>query len=403
MLTLVTSNPAKYQPFQRELENMRLALERPKRELPELQSVRFSDALEAKARSMAEMFQRPVLIDDAGLVLEAYDPFPGPLTSVVLRSLGRTGLGRLLHGVSDRGRMECHIGCWVQGNLRQWTGTVDGRVDTTRQPRDNRMILTDLFLPDGLPSMDPLIHRARALAALKLDVFKLHLDLASSPAESGCDLTSPGRCPFCSELEEDGPSIFSEMIGDRLRSRILYRDEDFVVMPPIGQFMRGGLLLLARRHIPSFAWLSPDRFPRLEQLIKVIGDVLVTRWGVAPLVFEHGPAPERSKGTCCVDHAHFNIFPAPVLVHPHLAERMHFQVAALADLRQLQSAEFGYLFVQENDGTRRAYDGQYAPSQLVRRFVTSQLGMPARWHWRDFPGIDELVDTYRALDGQIHL
>lgn len=108
MLTLVTSNPAKYAPFAADLERLRLKLEPPSHPLPEIQSLNFTETLTAKARAAAEMFGRPVIVDDTGLVLEAYPSFPGPLTATVIRSLGPAGLGRLLAGVSDRAVMQCH-------------------------------------------------------------------------------------------------------------------------------------------------------------------------------------------------------------------------------------------------------------------------------------------------------
>jgi hypothetical protein len=104
-----------------------------------------------------------------------------------------------------------------------------------------------------------------------------------------------------------------------------------------------------------------------------------------------------------VDHAHLNIFPAAVQVHPHLARRMHLSLGSLSELAKLRRAEFGYLFVQENNGVRRAYDGRGVPTQLVRRLITAELGRPERWHWRDYPGRDELLATYHALKGQIRL
>ena len=82
---------------------------------------------------------------------------------------------------------------------------------------------------------------------------------------------------------------------------------------------------------------------------------------------------------------------------------MNFPVRSLAELTRLRRAEYGYLFVQENDGARHAYDGQNTPTQLVRRIITTQLGVPDRWHWRDYPGCDELVATYHALKGKIVL
>ena len=405
MLTLVTSNSAKYAPFARTLERLRIELEPPRHPMAELQSLSFAEALTQKARAAAAMFGRPVLVDDAGLALEAYGGFPGPLTATVLSSLGVEGLRRLLTGASNRAAMECHLGCWVGGALRKWTGRVSGHLDFSRSVRDTRMILSDLFVPDEPDEHTALLHRARALESLEADAFELHLDTA--PDARSCEAPPQVRlnheCPFCAEFENDGLSIFSGMMGNRLASRVVYEDEDFVVMPPLGEFMEGGLLLLTRQHILSLAHLRPEAFERLERLLVVIREAVRSRWGVAPLVFEHGPAPEWSKGVCCVDHAHLNIFPATVQVHPHLSDRMSLRLSQLTELPRLQRAEFGYLFVQESDGSRRVYDGQDVPTQLVRRIITTQLGMPDRWHWRDYPGQDELLATYHALKGQLRL
>jgi inosine/xanthosine triphosphate pyrophosphatase family protein/diadenosine tetraphosphate (Ap4A) HIT family hydrolase len=403
MLTLVTSNPAKYAPFARQLERLRVELQNPSGPLPELQTFNFSEALAAKARGAAEYFGRPVLVDDAGIVLEAYPPFPGPLTSSVLRAIGAVGLQRLLAGLSLNATMECHIGCWLGGTLRCWSGQARGRLDFDRLPARKDLPLTDLFVPEGNPNNGQLLHRARALAALSTGLFELHLDATAPNGQAVCSRPPAGQCQFCAELADEGNTFFSELMGGRLRSRVLYEDQHFVVLPPLGEFTEGGLLLLTREHLLSFAHLPAPLFERLERLVEAIRQALVSRYGVSPLFFEHGPAPDWSKGACCVDHAHFNIFPAAVSVQPHLAERMSFPLPSLAGLARLQRSEFGYLFIQENDGSRRVYDGHLVPTQLVRRIITSAIGCPERWHWRDYLGQDQLVATYNALKGQIHL
>jgi inosine/xanthosine triphosphate pyrophosphatase family protein/diadenosine tetraphosphate (Ap4A) HIT family hydrolase len=403
MLTLVSSNPAKYAPFASVLERLRIEIVPPGEALPELQVLRFQDAVAAKARAAAHLFKRPVLVDDAGLVLEAYAPFPGPLTSTTLRSLGVPGLQRLLAGVSDRAVMECHLGIYLDDTVRTWVGSASGRLDFSRVPSDGRMILSELFVPDDPSVLLP--HRAAALRVVENDAFSLHLEVSDQPDHSldfRC-ASSSYECPFCCEFDGESHSVFKTMIGGRLESRIVYEDEHFVVMPPLGSFIPGGLLLLSRDHIPSFAHLKPELFPRLERLLSVLSEALRTRWGVSPLVFEHGTASDLTKGGCCVDHAHFNIFPAQVSVQPHLAERMSMPVRTLEGLTKLRRAEFGYLFIQENDGQRRAYDGHLVPTQLVRRIITKDLGFPERWHWRDYPGYEELLSTYHMLTGQLSL
>lgn len=300
--------------------------------------------------------------------------------------------------------MECHLGCWLPNGLRSWSGSVPGRINCSREPRGERMILSDLFVPDD-PAGGDLLHRAAALVALERSAFDLHLEIAPDvPLEpTACAVPSGSSCPFCIELADGNRSIFTDMIGDRLQSRVVYQDEHFVVMPPLGQFIQGGLLLMTREHLPSFACLPSERFEHLERLLAALERALVQHWGTTPLVFEHGPAPDRGKGVCCVDHAHLNLFPAAVPLHPHLATRMHTPVGSLSELQRFRWAEFGYLFVQENNRTRRAYDGQYVPTQLVRRIITAGMGMPERWHWRDYPGVEELVATFHALKGRILL
>lgn len=406
MLTLVTSNRAKYAPFAPELERMRIQLEPPPVELPEVQTLDFAEALAEKARRATAAFGRSVLVDDAGLVLEAYKKFPGPLTSTVLRSLGAPGLQRLLQGVSNAATMECHIGCWHNGSLRSWSGTVQGRLDFTRAIREPRMPLSDLFVPSECVDGEIVLeHRTRALRALEKEALDLHLSLAEHRSIGGECATDrvPYDCPFCVEFENDGLSIFAGMMGGKLASRVIYEDEHFVVMPPLGQFMEGGLLVLTRQHLLSLAYLPEALFEHLERLLAAIQRASQSLWGVSPLIFEHGPAPEWSKGICCVDHAHLNIFPAKVLVHGHLSDRMQLPLHSLSELRRFQNAEFGYLMVQENDGSRRIFDGANVPTQLVRRIITRELGVAERWHWRDYPGLQELLATYSALKGKIRL
>jgi hypothetical protein len=82
---------------------------------------------------------------------------------------------------------------------------------------------------------------------------------------------------------------------------------------------------------------------------------------------------------------------------------MSLTLDSLAALPRFRRAEFGYLFIQENDGSRRVYDGQYTPTQLVRRLITAAIGQPERWDWRDYPGRDELIATCNTLRGKITL
>jgi len=126
MLYLLTGNPRKYAPLADLLTQLQIELRVPEFELAELQDDDFPTVLARKARSASEALGQPCLVDDSGLLLDAYPGFPGPLTRHVCKRLGAAGLGRLLAGVTPRARLQCHLGCWVEGRLWHWEGEVTG-------------------------------------------------------------------------------------------------------------------------------------------------------------------------------------------------------------------------------------------------------------------------------------
>jgi diadenosine tetraphosphate (Ap4A) HIT family hydrolase len=343
----------------------------------------------------------PCLVDDSGLLLEAYPGFPGPLTSGVCKLLGAAGLERLLAGTSDRARLVCHLGCWVDGKLWRWQGEVTGRLDPRRPTGPGPGPLTQWFVPDD-PGEDAVyLHRRRALEALGADIAKLRQAIAPDAAFGDCcEVSSNPDCVFCQEFDGAESSIYHEMMGQKLPSRLIHATEHFMVFPPLGEFVDGGLLITTREHRLSMAHLPGDYYDELERLMAETAELLLAHYGCKPLFFEHAPVSPGKKGTCCVDHAHLNIFPVRVDVHERLSGKFpHIAIGGMRQLKSLAKSEQAYLFLQTNDGARFIYDAGVVPSQLIRRIVTAELGMPERWHWRDYLGLDELERTVAKLAG----
>jgi inosine/xanthosine triphosphate pyrophosphatase family protein/diadenosine tetraphosphate (Ap4A) HIT family hydrolase len=396
-MLLLTTNPLKYGPLADILASLRVALRKPDFELTELQSLDFERVLANKAKRAAEALGLPCLVDDAGLLLDAYPGFPGPLTGSVIRALGAAGLERLLAGQSDRARLVCHIGCWAEGRLWHWQGEVAGRLDVHRPLADGPGPLTQWFLPDEPNLTDGYEHRRRALAAISLDIESLRSRIDAAAAEHGSLAACNRECVFCQEFEGSGRSIYHDVLGQELPSRVIHRTEHFLVFPPLGQFIEGGLLLATCDHRISMAALPEAYYPELDRLMAETADVLAQRYGIRPLFFEHSPATPGDKGTCCVDHAHLNVFPASVDVHAHLRKFPHAEIGSMANLSAEWFRSHAYLFLQTNEGKRFVYDAGIVPSQYVRRIITRELGMPERWHWREYLGLDELKRTYEEL------
>jgi inosine/xanthosine triphosphate pyrophosphatase family protein/diadenosine tetraphosphate (Ap4A) HIT family hydrolase len=400
MLTLLTRNPKKYAPFQQILERIGLRLEPPRFELPEVQHRDFACVLAGKARAAAEATGRPCLVDDSGLLLDAYPGFPGPMTKYACEQLGATGFERLLAGVSRGARLQCHLGCWVGGKLWHWQGEVTGALDPGRPTAGGAGPLTDWFVPGPASTDGVFTHRRRALEALASDVDRLRSALPAPVAAAPVGVPEPERhrdCVFCAEFEDDPCSVFRRLAGKEIPSRIVHQTSHFVAFPPLGQFMEGGLLLATRAHFLSCARLPEPYYGELEQLVAEAAELLRAHYGCYPLVFEHAPASASDKGTCCVDHAHLNVFPAVVDVHRELERLPHARIRTFRELRGLGERGQPYLFLQTNAGERFVYEVDVVPSQHIRKIITSRLGVPERWHWREHLGLEELKRTLSAL------
>lgn len=72
-------------------------------DLPEIQTLDLTESLQAKAETAWEILRRPLVVEEAGLGLDALNDFPGPLVKWMLQAVGAEGLARVGHALGDPG------------------------------------------------------------------------------------------------------------------------------------------------------------------------------------------------------------------------------------------------------------------------------------------------------------
>ncbi|MFH0287181.1 non-canonical purine NTP pyrophosphatase [Vibrio owensii] len=401
-MKLLTSNSKKFVSMADMLSHMGIDLHVEDLDLVEIQTRDICESVQVKAIGAAKRVGQPVLVDDVALYLKAFNNYPGPLVKHTLKGIGFDGVKALLRGKDTSAEMVCALSIAIGKDVFTIQGRVKGYIDLNADVEDEAMLLSSIFKSENGEPLD-MKHRHLAFENLIPHVLPLRAKLATHAVEVGnlpavCDLTSAYHCVFCQEFDDVESSVFADLVGDKIDNRVVYEDDDFILIVPIGQFVEGGLLLLSKKHIPSFAHLPEDKYEALISLVDRIKTTLADRWGVVPIVFEHGPAIDKTKGKCCVDHAHFNIFPVSVDVHSRLEDRMNQEITHLLQLRQYKDLEEGYLYVDSPISGAHIYDGSNVPSQLVRRHITEMLGMPDRWHWRHYMGVDEMKATLEKME-----
>ncbi len=172
----VTTNEHKRREVQ---EILGVALESAGLDLPEIQAIDPAEVAEEKARAAREALgvpDVPVLVEDSGLMVDAWDGFPGALTKWLMQGVGNEGLLRMLAPGEDRSaRAVCVVALAnADGEVHTFRGEVRGTLASG--PRGEGGFGYDPVFVPGWSSMtyaelgegkNADSHRARAFRAVR--------------------------------------------------------------------------------------------------------------------------------------------------------------------------------------------------------------------------------------------
>ncbi len=148
----VTSNEHK----RREAEQiLGVALEAAAPEVPEIQALDVAEVAAAKALAAYKALgspTSPVLVEDSGLVVEAWNGLPGAFTKWFVQGVGNEGLLRMIASESDRtARAVCAVavaGALPEKAVRVFKGEVTGCIAPVARGTGG-FGWDPIFIPDG--------------------------------------------------------------------------------------------------------------------------------------------------------------------------------------------------------------------------------------------------------------
>jgi XTP/dITP diphosphohydrolase len=116
----------------------------------EIQSLDVAEVVTRKAEDAFAKLRRPVLVDDTGLVLNAWNGLPGALVAWFLSSVGTDGILDMAAGLADRSAVATTALGYADadGVVRVFTGTVPGTLSTERRG-DGGFGYDSIFMPAG--------------------------------------------------------------------------------------------------------------------------------------------------------------------------------------------------------------------------------------------------------------
>jgi XTP/dITP diphosphohydrolase len=134
-------------------KELQSVLQRPvqhiKIDLPELQTLEVNDVIEHKAREAFRQVGKPILVEDTSLSIIAWNGLPGALIRWFLKSVGNTGICRMMQNFENSEAIaEVCIGYFDGAQFHAFHGVIHGRI--TRIPRGTMGFGWDpIFAPVG--------------------------------------------------------------------------------------------------------------------------------------------------------------------------------------------------------------------------------------------------------------
>jgi diadenosine tetraphosphate (Ap4A) HIT family hydrolase len=181
-----------------------------------------------------------------------------------------------------------------------------------------------------------------------------------------------------------------------------------IAMPTLGCFVPGYLLIVPRRHVPSFGRLDQATLTEAAGLIDALAARLSAVYGMPVLGFEYGL---NAVGARRVEHAHWHLLPSTAALGAWLDARQAGKpIASLAELPTTGS----YIAVRGQDAALTVYpvDGPMDEGRRLRlRRLVAELDPrvdPGTWDWASHGYLDLIRQTIADLapvtgDSQIRI
>lgn len=148
----VTTNASKFKEISSCLAELdpSIVLEQVVLDLPEIQSYDRQEIAAAKAQDAWAQLQKPLIVDDAGMYLEKYPLFPGPLIKCVRPMIGMEGVLTLAGDNRNASLINCLVYIDSPDQHFVFEGVVKGRLmDLPHHDPDKKLQGTDIFVPEG--------------------------------------------------------------------------------------------------------------------------------------------------------------------------------------------------------------------------------------------------------------
>lgn len=180
----------------------------------------------------------------------------------------------------------------------------------------------------------------------------------------------------------------------------LFESRNFVALPSLGALVEGWLLLVPKRHFISLGALPDSMLDEVQAFKQFLCSVITACYGTVS-AFEHGPSAATRSVGCGVDHAHLHLAPIPfdlfAEVKPLLPSEIIWVQAGISECKAAYQRQNDYLYLEQPISSGRLAVHEGFGSQIFRRAIASQLGIPDEYNWREHDQLSKVLATIQTV------
>lgn len=146
----VTQNDYKFKKFQEAVDSLLFEFVQISELTPEIQAATNAEIALFSAKWAAEKFNKPVICEDVGLYINAFDGFPGPYLSQIEKWLKTDGFLKLTNDIVDKSaQWEYSVAfCMPKKNPVSFSTFSKGRISKKAQGKGGWYV-DKIFIPDN--------------------------------------------------------------------------------------------------------------------------------------------------------------------------------------------------------------------------------------------------------------
>ncbi|MEM2970829.1 MAG: XTP/dITP diphosphatase [Candidatus Bathyarchaeia archaeon] len=176
IIFFATNNYNKFNEARRVLAEYKIAVGMLRVKSLEIQSENLEEIAKASVLDAFKKCNLPIIVEDAGLFIEALKGFPGPYASYVYKSIGNEGVLKLMENVENRNAKFQSVIAYYSQELKEpliFKGEVSGRITREKRRGNEGFGFDPIFEPLGgegktfaemtVKEKNRFSHRAKAL------------------------------------------------------------------------------------------------------------------------------------------------------------------------------------------------------------------------------------------------